>query len=261
MNRKIGFLIILATILFFSCTRHRDITYLRGIGQSVSDSLIQTTYSFYKLQPFDVLYIRIMSSLDPKAEEMFNQGFQAGNISSGLGSSGSYYLSGYPVNELGNIKMPIIGELNVAGLTLRDVEDLLRQRAREYVSDAEVKVRLLSFKVTLLGEIGSGQHTILADRANILEVLALGGDVQKTGNKHNVLILRTTPQGMRTYRVDLTDKNLLRSPLFYVQPNDIIYVEPTKAAALRISLSELSLFISSITAVTSVYFLIKTLSK
>ncbi|HOK51400.1 MAG TPA: polysaccharide biosynthesis/export family protein [Bacteroidales bacterium] len=244
-----------------SCTRHRDITYLRGIGQSVSDSLIQTTYNIYKVQPFDVLYIRVMSALDPKAEEMFNQNMQSSALSGNMNNMGTFYFSGYPINELGFIKMPILGEIYVSGLTQKEIEEQVQQRVREYIPDAEVKVRLLSFKVTLLGEIGSGQHTILAERANLLEVLAMGGDIQKTGNKHNVLILRTTPQGMRSYRVDLTDKNIVSSPLFYVQPNDIIYVEPTKAASLRISLSELSLFISSITAVTSMYFLIRSISQ
>lgn len=259
-NRWIIFIlpVLLST---FACTRYRDITYVRGIGQSISDSLIQTTYSIYKVQPFDVLYIRVMSTLDPKADEVFNQSSQANALSGGMNIMGTFYFSGYPINDQGFIKMPLLGELYVAGLTLKEIEELVRQRTREYVPDAEVKVRLLSFKVTLLGEIGSGQHTILADRANLLEVIAMGGDIQKTGNKHNVLILRTTPQGMRSYRVDLTDKNIIRSPLFYVQPNDIIYIEPTRAAALRISLSELSLFISSVTAITSMYFLIKTLSK
>lgn len=261
MKKYFSFFICSIIIINFSCTRHRDITYLRGIGQSVSDSLIQTTYTIYRVQPFDVLYIRVISALDPKVDELFNQSSQINAMSGGMSAMGTFYFSGYPINEQGYIKVPLMGEIAVAGLTLKEIEDILRQRAREYVSDAEVKVRLLSFKVTLLGEIGSGQHTILADRANLLEVLALGGDIQKTGNKHNVLILRTTPQGMRSFRIDLTDKNIINSPLFYVQPNDIIYIEPTKAAALRISLSELSLFISSITAVTSVYFLIKTFSK
>ncbi len=260
MKFKLVLLFIIA-IIGFSCTRYKDLTYLRGIGQSTSDSLIQTTHTIYKVQPFDLLYIRVTSLLDEKANDMFNQS-QSSNISTGgATSSTNLYLTGYPVDEKGYIKMPVVGDIFVAGMTVKEIEEEVKNRVRVYVSDADVKVRLLSFKVTILGETGSGQHTIFSDRANLLEVFAMAGDIQKTGNKHNILILRTTPQGMRTYRVDLTDKNIIRSPLFYVQPNDIIYVEPTRAAALRVSLSELSLFISSITAVTSVYFLIKTLSK
>ncbi len=258
MKRWIFYLVLLV-IIGVSCTRHRDITYLRGLGTDISDSLIQTTYRIYKIQPFDQLYIRVSSTFDPKVEEMFS--ISEKNISTSSFTSSSFYIIGYTVNELGYIKMPVLGEIFVSGLTVKEVEDLIRQRVNEYVKDAEVKVKLLSFKITLLGEIGTGQHTILAERANILEAIALGGGIQRTGNYHKVLILRTTPQGMKSFRVDLTDKNIIRSALFYVQPNDIIYVEPTRAAALRVSLSELSLFISSITAVTSMYFLILNLTK
>lgn len=254
-------IVFIIVVISFSCTRYRDLTYLRDIGKSTSDSLIQTTYTIYKVQPFDLLYIHVISLLDPKADEMFNQ---MGAVSSSIGNSTmgtNLYLSGYPVNERGFIKMPVIGDVFVAGMTVKEIENEIRSRVRAYISDADVKVRLLSFKITILGETGSGQHTIYSDRANLLEIFAMSGDIQKSGNKHNVLILRTTPQGIRTFRVDVTDKNLIRSPLFYVQPNDIIYVEPTRAAALRVSLTELSLFISSITALTSVYFLIQSLAK
>jgi polysaccharide export outer membrane protein len=260
MSRKHSILLpILILLIGASCTQYKDLTYLRGLGQNISDSLIKTTYNIYKVQPFDILYIRVTSVIDEKATEMFNSTSSEGNAYYYSNSVSSSYLTGFPINEQGNIKFPIIGEINVAGLTQAEIEKILREKVQQYVSDAEVTVRLLSFKITLLGEIGSGQHTIYADRANLLEVLAMGGDIQRTGNKHKILILRTTPQGMRSYRVDMTNKDIITSPLFYVQPNDVIYVEPTRAAALRISLSELSLFISTITAVTSVYFLIKTL--
>ncbi len=259
MNRK-NILFIFFFIITISCTRFKDIVYLRDIGTTPSDSLIKTTYSIYKVQPFDVLYIRIFSPTDEKADDYFNAGSQTQTGGGAYGVT-SYYISGYTIDRDGKIKIPLIGEQYVAGLTIKEIEDTLRVQVKKYVIDGDVKVRLMSFKITLLGEIGCGQHTIYADRANLLEALALGGDINKSGNKHNVLIMRTTPEGIQTFRVDMTDKNIVKSPLFYVQPNDIIYVEPIKSAAWRISLSELSLFISTVTTLTSVYFLIKTLSK
>jgi len=139
---------------------------------------------------------------------------------------------------------------------MKEIEQELQNKAREIVSDAEVVVRLLSFKITVLGEIGSGQKNIMAERANLFEVFAMSGDILKSGNKHNVLIMRTTPEGIKTFRVDVTDKNLISSPLFYVQPNDIIYVEPAKITAVRLTLNELALFITSVSSVVTLSLLV-----
>jgi polysaccharide export outer membrane protein len=234
---------------------------MRDLGKSSSDSLIKTTYTFYKVQPFDIVYIRVSSGVNPEAVEMFNQmNNQNMGMSSGANlNTNSYYL-GYTIDVFGNITMPVLGDIQVNGMTMLEIEKYVQQLVKKYVADADVLVKLMSFKVTTLGETGVGQKTISADRANLLEVFALSGDISKNGNRHNILIMRTTPEGMRTFRVDMSKKEIISSPLFYVQPNDIIYVEPTKSAAWRFSLSELTLVLTTITTFTSLCFLILTLS-
>lgn len=261
MIRKI---VIFVSVLFFivsfsSCSRFKDITYLRGVGYNTSDSLIKTTYSIYKVQAFDILYVKV-NSIDEEASRMFNRNIDISSsttMSTIMGPS----LIGYTVDINGFIDLPVIGKLFVSGQTIYEIEHQLREKIKNYLADAQVSVRLLGFKVTLLGEIGSGPKTITADRANILEVFAMGGDINKYGNKRKVLLLRTTPEGVRTYRIDVTKDDLISSPYFYVQPNDLIYVEPIKSAAFRLSLSDYALFLSTITATISTIFLIQSINK
>lgn len=252
-KRFFFFLLILA--IGASCTRYKDIVYVRDLGKTTSDSLIKTTYTTYKVQTTDILYVKIRSSINPLATEIFNKTSSTTENTYYYNAS-NYYLIGYPVDMGGYITVAVMGDIKVAGLTLKEIEQELQNKAREIVSDAEVVVRLLSFKITVLGEIGSSQKTIMAERANLFEVFAMCGDILKSGNKHDVLIMRTTPEGIKTFRVDVTDKNLVSSPLFYVQPNDIIYVEPAKITAVRLTLNELALFITSVSSVVTLSLLV-----
>ena len=120
-------------------------------------------------------------------------------------------------------------------------------------------MRLVSYKVTLLGEVGHvGQINVYADRDNIFEVLAMGGDISFYGNRHKVLILRPDRHGGTiAHRLDLTDRSILTSQYFYVQPNDMIYVEPLKMTGFRLSVADYSLLISTLTATASIFFVIK----
>ncbi|HEY9124297.1 MAG TPA: polysaccharide biosynthesis/export family protein [Bacteroidales bacterium] len=249
------FFFLLVLVIGASCTRYKDIVYVRDLGKTTSDSLIKTTYTTYKVQASDILYIKIRSSINPTAAEIFNKTSSTSENTYYYNTS-NYYLIGYPVDLGGYINIAVLGDIKVAGLTMKEIEQELQNKAREIVSDAEVVVRLLSFKITVLGEIGSGQKNIMAERANLFEVFAMSGDILKSGNKHNVLIMRTTPEGIKTFRVDVTDKNLISSPLFYVQPNDIIYVEPAKITAVRLTLNELALFITSVSSVVTLSLLV-----
>lgn len=193
------------------------------------------------LGPGDLLNIRIYSA-DQAAVAPFNKGqyiTPEGNI--GVANSGSsntnntensteYYL----VNTQGDIEMPVIGEIHVAGLNKQQLSELIASEIYpKYVKTSPtVEVRLMNFKVTVLGQVKSpGVYTSKNERLNILEALAMAGDLDIMGDRENVMLIRNNPDGTReVQRLNLHDRNLLLSPYFNLHQNDFIYVEPNRSA-------------------------------
>ena len=246
---------LLVIFIAAGCSRYRDITYLRNAGISQTDTLYKSTSSIYKVQPADILYIKV-NSLDESINTIFNPGVPSTSASSSAGTS-NYYITGYPVDKDGNITLPIMGKITVAGFTTQEIQNLVQKQAEKFIMDARIDVRLVSFKISIIGEVKNpGEYTIFNDKANIFEAIAMASDLTYYGNRHKILLLRSSPQGTETYRIDLTDKNVLSSTYFYLQPHDIIYVEPMKSTGFRLSASEYSVLISTITATLSLAFLI-----
>ena len=250
------FIISFVIPVIFGCTRLKDITYVRDVGKSANDSLYTNSFSDYKIQVADILYVRI-SCMDESINALFDQGTQS-NTTNSSASSSSFYLTGNSVDVQGNITVPIIGKIPVVGQTVSEIESNLSKLSAKYITDARVQVKLVSFKISFLGEIGhKGQINIYSDRANIFEVLSLAGDINYNGNRHNVLIMRTTKQGTEVHRIDVTDKNILSSKMFFLQPNDIVYVEPIKSTGIKLMIADYSTLISILTLTISTIFLIK----
>jgi len=254
MLRKycIFFLIISA---FVSCTRYKDIAYMRNLDPARSDSLYKSKQGNYKIQPADILYIKI-SCLDENIDKVINQNTQMMSQMS-MGGAG-YYVIGYTVEKDGTINLPVLGKISVSGFTIPEALNAIQKMADKYMTNATVELRLVSFKISILGQVNRpGQLTVYNDKANIFEVIALAGDLTYYGNRHSVLLMRSLPEGTKTYWVDLTDKNILTSEYFYIQPNDIIYVAPLKSTGFRLSIQDYSLLISTLTVTFSAIFLIK----
>jgi polysaccharide biosynthesis/export protein len=258
MNKKI-LVLILFSITAFSCIRYKDITYMRNLGEQSGDSLFKNSVTYYKVQPSDILYIKI-NSIDETLNSMFSQTGLMNN--SAMSNIGGFYILGNPVDADGNISLPVIGKVTVAGYTIKEIQEILQTQAEKYITDARIDVRLVSFKISVLGEVKKpGQFTIYNDKANVFEALSLAGDLTYYGNRHRLLIIRTNKNGTETIRIDLTDKNILASPEYYLQPNDILIVEPMRNTAFRLSASDYSVLISTITASLSTLVLIFSLSK
>ena len=165
---------------------------------------------------------------------------------------------GYLVDNNGDIDFPVLGRIHVQGLTKRQCEDMIRERIIPYMAKTEnplVVVRMSSFKVTVLGEVGhSGSISVAQEKVNILEALAQAGDLTIYGKRDNVLLLREDEMGQKhQYRINLNDANLINSPLYYLQQNDIVYVEPNTVKAKNSDIgSSTTIWFSFISIATSV---------
>lgn len=140
------------------------------------------------------------------------------------------YINGYIVNDSGMVNIPVIGKVKVVGYTLTEIQTILEKIVREQVSDATIVVKLISYRVTILGEVRSpGMHYMFNERFTLLEALGMAGDLSEYGNRKNIKLMRPKEGGMEIVHLDLTDEDLLKSSYFYLKPNDVVYVAPMKA--------------------------------
>ncbi len=247
--------------MFTSCISTRDLVYLQKKDSTeMETSIVAVESKPYRLQTNDVLSVNI-KAIDPKLVSIFsttNEG-EAGKSESAL------YFNGFTVDDHGNIRMPILGEINVIGYTLEEVrvkiekqllEDYFKKEANIFVT-----VKLAGFKYTINGEVGStGTKTLFQDHVNILEAIANSGDIALTGNRKAVTIIRQTPNGSEMHDIDLTDINVMKSPYFYLQPNDYIYVKPLKEKTWgtgKTGIESFGTVISLLSLATTLFFLVK----
>lgn len=184
----------------------------------------------YQIQPRDILSVRI-KTLDTDTENYFN--IQSGNGFQQLNPAG-LFINGYSVNSRGMITLPEVGEIKVGGYTLEEAETIIRDAISSYINNATILVKLVSFKVTVLGEVNSpGYYYIYNEQANVLEGLGLAGDLTDFGNRENITLIRQTDVGTETILLNLKDPNLLTSKYYFLQPNDVLYVQPLQAKSTR----------------------------
>ena len=192
------------------------------------------------IQPDDLLSIQVIT-LSAESNMLFNQGI-IGSLGSPVSDARSMQnktsIEGYLVDKNGYINFPVLGKLRLGGLTKDAATDtIVNILDREYVKDPTVNIRFLNFKITLIGEVSSPSTvTILTEKVNILEAISLAGDLTPMGKRENVLIIREKDGQRKLIRVNLNDKNLMNSPDYFLQQNDIVYVEPDSYRAVQASL-------------------------
>jgi len=197
------------------------------------------TYAGIVVQPKDILSINV-SSRSPELASSFNLPLIQPYSSSSTMSAYSYRQLGYQVDTEGYIDFPILGRLRVAGLTRERVSNMIKQRLQEdLVRDAIVTTEFMNFKISVLGEVRSpGTFSVTEDKITLLEALSRAGDMTIFGRRDNVLVRRETDGVVTFHRVDLRTEALLYSPAYYLQQNDVIYVEPNKVMAERSGINE-----------------------
>jgi polysaccharide biosynthesis/export protein len=238
---------------------NKDIIYFQGEDKTTQNAIQQVAQKPYRLKSNDVISIKI-KALDQKLVEMFNLSTTGASPNSPDG----LYFDGYTVDDHGAIRIPILGEVPVIGLTLDEVRiKIEKQLLADYFNkeaDIFVNVKLAGLRYTINGEIASpGTKSLFQEKVTILEAIANSGDITITGNRKEVVVLRQYPHGTEMHTLDLTSIDLLKSPYYYIQPNDYIYVKPIKQKNWGVGTNGLQSFttiLGSLTLVITTYLLI-----
>ena len=262
MTKNSFYLLLLISVLFTSCIPMKDLVYLQDKNTSSEQNTIASVENKpYRVQVSDVISIDI-KAIDPKLVSIFNKT----NVEVETGKSdSSLYFDGFTVDDHGNIRVPILGEINVIGYTLEEIRVIIEKKLLEeyFKTDANifVTVKLAGFSYTINGEVGStGTKTLYKDKVTILEAIANSGDITIVGNRKEVTIIRQTPTGVQMHDIDLTDRNVMKSPYYYLQPNDYIYVKPLKQKTWgtgQTGIQSIGTIITLLSLATTVYLIIR----
>ncbi len=239
-------LILLAfAALLSSCNKRNQLLYMHNAGVEMIPSVKQP--DLYKIHPNDVLYVQVITQ-DPEISALFNnKGNGGAMVNNVYTNDASYYLYGYTVSDSGTVRLPVLGTIKVEGATVEEATNIIQARADEYLKDGLVIVRLLSYKVTVLGEVRRpGVYTNFNDKLTIFEALALAGDLTDFGKRDNVMVVRPGPNGNQSFRLNLLDKNIMSSEGYYLLPNDVVVVEPRKGKMWQLNAGTYSFALSTI---------------
>ena len=243
-------------MFLISCNETKQVAYLQEVESLPVEVLQQKTLlADPRIVPGDLLSITVGSD-NPESVSIFNKTF-SGSTSSVENSTPTSSNATYLVDNKGIIDFPIIGKLNVGGMTRNEAEEFIKSKIYpQYVKkEPTVTIRVENFKIAVLGEVKVPNiYNVPNERISVLEAVAMAGDLQLTGRRDNILLIRFKGDGSKEVaRINLNDPNLLFSPYFYLQQNDILYVEPNKSKAraaytvpplLTLSLSVLSTLLS-----------------
>ncbi|WP_144963247.1 polysaccharide biosynthesis/export family protein [Gillisia sp. Hel_I_86] len=224
---KNKFIVLLSLFALASCSTRNEIVYFQGAEQLENMKGAAEFEPVFEIN--DIIHIKV-TSLNPEVVQPFQM--QTGGQSSGSGGGGggrqNSSLMGYLVDIDGNIQFPVLGKIKVAGKSRSELETFLTDRIHAYVKDAVVAVRLLNFRVIVLGEAGS--QTIVDvenERMSVPELFGSVGGITYDGIRNNILIIREVDGVKSIGRIDMTKADVFKSPYYYLRQNDIVYVEPT----------------------------------
>jgi len=227
--RKI-LIIFLFGALITSCIPNKDLVYFQGEPGS-KNSVHKMLNEPYKLQVNDILAINIKAA-DEKLVSLFNPINQIGNQTNNQFNQESIYFNSYSIDRHGNIRIPYVGELNVLGYTEKEVREKIEKHFEGYFKNPDdifITVKLAGIRFTVLGEVANpGTLVIFQNQVNIVEAIANAGDIKLTGNRKNVTVVRKSTDETKKIVLDLTSAAALESEIFYIQSNDIVYVEPLR---------------------------------
>lgn len=221
IKTKYAIYILIFLFTFSSCITNRDLEYIRSSNE-IKNAKVNT--QDYRLQQGDLISVQI-STTTQQQHDFFNKE----NTSNSQLMMQNPYLYGYIINEEGYLDLPSFGKVKAAGFTLRELENVIKNIAVSYFESPVVKLNIINFEITILGEVNDpGTFKIIDPEVNILYALSLSGDMTQFGNRRKVKVIRNENELNRVFYVDLTKKGVLNNTDFMLQPHDIIYVAPLR---------------------------------
>ena len=228
----------------FSCVRYKNFVLVNDNLHGSHDTTTVIKEVPYLLQKNDVLNISVASTDEKSIAIFIKNAAGSSNLASG---ESSLYLNGYVINDSGRISLPVIGDIEVENKTTSEVRRLLQQKLITYFKYAIVDVKLVSFRVSFLGEFnGPGSITVFRNQLNLLDALSLAGGFTSYSKRTSVKIMREVNGKMKTKRVDFTNPDIVNHDWYYLKPNDIIYAEPLRIKPLTTNTATFSLVLSTV---------------
>jgi polysaccharide biosynthesis/export protein len=257
--------LILVLILFTSlgCTTQKKLAYLNNLTTTGSEGPFTMDIPDYTIQYRDVLYVSIKAmAADGMITDFLSSSRTVGNVSYAQGEAGQS-LSGYDVKSSGNIVIPVLGSIQVAGLNLENATKIIQSIADTHFNNATVDCKLLSFKFTVIGEVRTpGTYINYNNYLTVLEAIGRAGGIGDYGRRDKLMVIRPVEGGTKTFTLNLQDKKILTSEAYFLLPNDVVIVEPESKKIFNLNLPTYS-FVLTATAslITTTLLLINYFNK
>jgi len=250
MKFRLLSILVIVVFILSSCATRKDLVYFQD--EAVNAVMYESKPEQLVYKPDDLLTINV-SAADQDAASPFNLPIVANNTNA-IGAQSAPQMQTYLIDSKGNIEFPTLGTIKMGGLTRTEATEMLKRRIAEYATDPIVNIRLANFTVTVIGEVNRpGTFTVQDERITLVEALGLAGDLTIFGERENVLLIREVDGKKRFAHIDLTSINAVNSPLYYLQQNDVIVVEPNNARVRSSTFNQNnSVLISAIGTLTTI---------
>ncbi|MGY6560070.1 MAG: polysaccharide biosynthesis/export family protein [Nitritalea sp.] len=267
LSLLLGLFLLLASS---SCISNKRLIYLqdRGFSEPLFEEgpLVANSEDTYRLQYNDVVDINIRTTSEELnaifgiSESTMRMG---GGMQGVMNGGDVFFIQGYTLDEEGNVDLPLIGEVNLVNLTVRQSKEKIENLLTEYIrkDDLYVRVRLGGMRFSTLGEFNrNGNHTLLANRINIFQAIAHAGDMTVTAKRDEVVLIRQYPEGTKSFRINLNDKRIVESDFFFLRPNDMLYAEPLRVREIGSGVNLVQTIQLTVTMITAALLVINALN-
>lgn len=260
---KPSFYLLLITILLSSCISREKLNYFQdaGVADTVTKELRQVQeqkIAQIRIRPYDILDVRVKSP-DDQTNQLFSPGGSGGGGGGNAGLRGEPYRVGYSVDKDGTVELPLIGEVNVLNLTLKEARNVIKEKLSEFVREPYVQLKFLNYKIFVLGEVRNpGMITINNEQATVMEAISQAGGMKLFGRRENVRVFRGSADNPIVHELDLTKVSSMNSPGYFCQPYDIIYVEPLRRKTILSNVTTINAIVGILNTTLSFLFLFLT---